>query len=103
MYALVDPLWETAHVIADVTTGTSPHAAYLGSKLGTKLKVMGVELASMGETRSAGPADEVVVYREPTHGIYKKLIVRDDQIAGAILLGEIEAAGTLMQMFMGGS
>src|SRR4030095_6768305 len=91
------------NVLADVITGTNPQAAYLGSKLGTKLKVMGVELASMGETKAAGPGDEVVVYREPRNGIYKKIIVRDDQIAGAILLGEIEAAGTLMQMFMAGS
>src|SRR4029078_2998850 len=78
-------------------------AAYLGSKLGTKLKVMGVELASMGETKAAGPADEVVVDADARNGIYKKIIVRDDQIAGAILLGEIEAASALMQMFMAGS
>jgi nitrite reductase (NADH) large subunit len=102
-YGLVDPIWNMASVLADVITGTNPKAAYLGSKLGTKLKVMGVELASMGETKSADEADEVVVYREPRLGIYKKLIVRNDTIAGAILLGETEAASTLMQMFMAGS
>ena len=102
IYGLVDPIWEQAQVLADVITGVHPHAAYLGSRLGTKLKVMGVELASMGETKPADATDEVVVYREPTHGIYKKLIVRNDQIAGAILLGEIEAASTLMQMFLAG-
>jgi nitrite reductase (NADH) large subunit len=75
-------------VLADVITGKNPQAAYLGSKLGTKLKVMGVELASMGETKPASPADEVIVYREPKRGVYKKLIVRDDRLAGAILLGE---------------
>jgi nitrite reductase (NADH) large subunit len=102
-YGLVDPIWEMANVLADVMTGANPSAAYCGSKLGTKLKVMGVELASMGETRSSGPADEVVVYREPAHGIYKKIVVRDGEIAGAILLGEIEAASTLLQMFMAGT
>ena len=102
-YGLVDPIWEMANVLADVMTGADASAAYLGSKLGTKLKVMGVELASMGETRSSAPADEVVVYREPAHGIYKKIVVRDGEIAGAILLGEIEAASTLMQMFMAGT
>ncbi len=45
----------------------------------------------------------MVVYREPARGIYKKLIVRGGQIAGAMLLGDIEAAGTLMQMFMAGT
>ena len=72
LYGLVDPIWEQAEVLADVITRTHPDAAYRGSKLGTKLKVMGVELASMGETRPAGPDDEVIVYREPAGGIYKK-------------------------------
>jgi nitrite reductase (NADH) large subunit len=100
-YGLVDPIWEQANVLADVITGTKPDSAYYGSKLGTKLKVMGVELASMGATKPANDDDEVVVYREPARGIYKKLIVRGGQIAGAILLGDIESASTLMQMFLG--
>ena len=103
IYGLVDPIWEMANVLADVITGLNPASAYTGSKLGTKLKVMGVELASMGETKPAEPTDEVVVYREPGHGIYKKLIIRNNQIAGAILLGEIDAADTLLQMFKAGS
>ena len=103
IYGLVDPIWEMANVLADVITGDNPDAAYTGSKLGTKLKVMGVELASMGETKPASPTDEVVVYREPRKGVYKKLIIRDEKIAGCILLGDIEAAGTLMQMFFSGA
>src|SRR4029453_6752239 len=63
---------------------------------------MGVELASMGVTKPADADDEVIVYREPGEGIYKKLIVRGGQIAGAILLGDVEAASTLMQMFLAG-
>jgi nitrite reductase (NADH) large subunit len=103
IYGLVDPIWEQAGVLADVITGKDPDAAYRGSKLGTKLKVMGVELASMGETRPAGPGDEVVVYREPGRGVYKKLIIRDGTLAGAILLGETETSGALMQIFMSGA
>ena len=102
LYGLVDPIWEQANVLADVITGVKPGAAYQGSKLGTKLKVMGVELASMGITKPVDANDEVVVYREPARGLYKKLILRDDKIAGAILLGDIESAGTLMQMFFAG-
>jgi nitrite reductase (NADH) large subunit len=103
LYGLVDPIWEQANVLADVLTGFQPDAEYRGSKLGTKLKVMGVELASMGATKPADANDEVVVYREPAKGIYKKLIVRGGQIAGAILLGDIEAASTLLQMFLNGT
>jgi nitrite reductase (NADH) large subunit len=101
IYGLVDPIWDQAKALADVITGFNPQSAYLGSKLGTKLKVMGVELASMGETKPSLPDDEVVVYREPSRGVYKKLIVRDNMLAGAILLGETDTAGVLMQMFMG--
>jgi nitrite reductase (NADH) large subunit len=103
LYGLVDPIWDQANVLADVITGKNPSAAYLGSKLGTKLKVMGVELASMGETKPASPADDVVVWREPKRGIYKKLIVRDQTIAGAILLGDTGTASTLLQMYMSGA
>ncbi|MDZ4817008.1 MAG: nitrite reductase large subunit NirB [Verrucomicrobiota bacterium] len=101
IYGLVDPIWEQANVLADVLTEFNQSSAYLGSKLGTKLKVMGVELASMGETKPALPDDEVVIYREPSRGVYKKLIIRGNKLAGAILLGETDTAGVLMQMFMG--
>ena len=53
IYGLVAPLWEQAKVLADHITGRNPDAAYHGSKLATKLKVMGVELASMGITEPA--------------------------------------------------
>ncbi len=99
IYGLVDPIWDQARTLADVITETNPAAAYAGSKLATKLKVMGVELASMGETKKAEPDDEVVVYREPSRGVYKKLIIRENKLHGAILLGEADTASTLMQMF----
>ena len=99
IYGLVDPIWDQARTLADVITETNPAAAYEGSKLATKLKVMGVELASMGETKKAEPDDEVVVYREPSRGVYKKLIIRENKLYGAILLGEADTASTLMQMF----
>ena len=56
VYGLVAPLWEQAKVLADHITGREPdRRRYIGSKLATKLKVMGVELASMGITE---PADD---------------------------------------------
>jgi nitrite reductase (NADH) large subunit len=103
IYGLVDPIWEQADVLADVLTGADARAAYLGSKLGTKLKVMGVELASMGETKPATPDDEVVVYREPRRGVYKKLLLRDEKLVGAILLGDTEKTSALLQMFLSGA
>jgi nitrite reductase (NADH) large subunit len=99
VYGLVDPIWDQARTIADLLTETNPAAQYTGSKLATKLKVMGVELVSMGEVRASAPGDEVVVYREPSRGVYKKIVVRDGRLAGAILLGEADTAGVLAQLF----
>ncbi|MCW3061187.1 MAG: Nitrite reductase large subunit [Capsulimonas sp.] len=99
VYGLVAPLWEQGRVLADVLTGANPKAEYHGSKLATKLKVMGVELASMGVTEPPLPTDEVLHFADPKRGIYKKLIVRDDQLIGAILLGDSSKAAPLMQHF----
>ena len=51
IYGLVDPIWDQARTLADVLTEANPSSRYEGSKMATKLKVMGVELASMGETK----------------------------------------------------
>lgn len=99
IYGLVDPIWQQAKTIADVITDVNPRAAYLGSKLATKLKVMGVELASMGDPKAVQPEDEVVVYCEPSRGVYKRMTIRDKKLVSAILLGETDTAGVLTQIF----
>ena len=72
IYGLVEPIWEQARVLADVITGTNLQARYEGSKTATKLKVMGVELVSIGAKDAEKPSDELVVYRELKRNIYKK-------------------------------
>jgi nitrite reductase (NADH) large subunit len=103
LYGLVAPLWDQAQVLADHLTAHDPRAAYHGSKLATKLKVMGVELASMGVTDARDENDEVVVFSEPRRGRYKKLVIRDGVLIGAILLGDLDKAPYLMQAFDRGS
>ncbi len=98
-YGLVAPLWEQAKVLADHITGKNPRAAYHGSKVATKLKVMGVEVASMGIIEPEYPEDEVVQFSEPKRGTYKKLIIREGRLVGGILLGDISKAAYLMQAF----
>jgi nitrite reductase (NADH) large subunit len=99
VYGLVAPLWDQARVFADQVTRANHDAAYHGSKLATKLKVMGVELASMGLTEPEDERDEVVQFSEARHGTYKKLIVRDGRLVGGILMGDISKAAYLMQAF----
>jgi nitrite reductase (NADH) large subunit len=99
VYGLVAPLWEQTAVLADRLSGRSRTATYAGSKVSTKLKVMGVDLAVMGEKQPREEDDEVVSYVESKRGIYKKLIVRDGRLAGAILLGDGAMVPTLLQAF----
>lgn len=99
LYGLVEPIWEQAKVLADVMTGCGKDVVYTGTRTGTKLKVMGVELASLGEKEAAHPDDEVIVYRDPGRGIYKKMIARRNKIRGAILLGETRLADDLMRLY----
>ena len=99
VYGLVAPLWDQAKVFADHVTGADGDAAYHGSKLATKLKVMGVELASMGLTEPEHEHDEVLQFSEARHGTYKKIIVRDGRLVGGILMGDISKAAYLMQAF----
>ena len=99
-YGLVAPLYDQARVLAEHLTGVSSNGGYHGSKPISKLKVMGVQLVSMGDTTPADPQDEVVSYIEPSRGVYKKLVIRDNRLAGATLLGETDTAGVLTQMFL---
>jgi nitrite reductase (NADH) large subunit len=99
VYGLVAPLWEQTAILADRLTGRKPGAAYRGSRVSTKLKVMGIELAVMGERVARDENDEEVIYSEPGRGIYQKLIVRDGRLAGAILLGDTANAPALLQAY----
>ncbi len=99
VYGLVAPLWEQAKVFADHVTGHNIDSMYHGSKLATKLKVMGVELASMGITEPVEDRDETIQFTEARRGTYKKLIVRDGRLVGGILMGDISKAAYLMQAF----
>jgi nitrite reductase (NADH) large subunit len=99
VYGLVAPLWDQAKVIADHITGGNPSAAYHGSRIATKLKVMGVDVASMGAIEPEFPEDEVVQFSEAKRGTYKKLIIRNGRLVGGMLLGDIGKAPYLMQAF----
>ncbi len=96
-YGLVAPLWEQAQVLADRLSGRKPQASYAGSKVATKLKVMGIDLAVMGAREAVAGQDEEVTYVDATRGIYKKLVIRGGRLFGATLLGDTSSASTLLQ------
>jgi len=99
VYGLVAPLWHQGQVLADHITGRNQNAVYPGSKLATKLKIIGVDLATMGVTEPQEEGDEVVQFVEHRNGRYKKLIIRDGRLIGGILLGDTDKAASLIQAF----
>lgn len=84
-YGLVAPLWEMCRALADHATGNP--TGYEGSVTSTKLKVSGIDLFSAGDF-SGGDGAEDIVMRDAARGIYKRVIVRDDRLVGAVLYGD---------------
>ena len=99
LYGVVAPLWNQAEILARRLTEENPDATFRGAKGSTKLKVMGVELAVMGDNEPLSEEDELVHYSEPSRGVYKKLIIREGRLAGAILLGDGMATPGVLQSF----
>jgi len=84
-YGLVAPLWEMCRALADAATGQP--SGYAGSVTSTKLKVSGIDLFSAGDF-SGGDGAEDIVMRDAARGIYKRVIVKDDRLIGAVLYGD---------------
>jgi nitrite reductase (NADH) large subunit len=98
-YGIVNPVWEQAAVLADVLTGKNPGTRYRGSKLYTRLKVAGIEVASMGCIEPELETDEVFQIVEERKNAYRKLVIRDGKLVGAMLVGNAASAATLIQAF----
>jgi nitrite reductase (NADH) large subunit len=99
VYGLVAPLWEQAVVLANHVTGADTSSAYLGSRTATKLKVAGVEVASMGLHGPELETDEHIVFSEPSRGVFKSIVVRDNKMVGATLLGDSRKVAYLTQAY----
>jgi len=84
-YGLVAPLYEMGTVIAKNLL--DEEAIYEGSVTATKLKVTGIDLYSAGDFADADDREEIVL-RDAANGIYKRLVLKDNKIIGAVLYGE---------------
>ena len=96
LFGLVAPLFEQAKVCAN-------HLAeygigrYQGSVTSTKLKVTGIDLFSAGEFQG-GEGYEELVFQDHARGVYKKLVVRDNRIKGAVMYGDTVDGGWYFQL-----
>jgi nitrite reductase (NADH) large subunit len=85
-YGLVEPAYEQARVLARHLAGGT--AAYGGSIVATNLKVSGVSVFSAGDFTGA-EASEAIVLNDAGHGTYKKLVISDGRLTGAVLVGDV--------------
>lgn len=86
VYGLVAPLYEQGQVLAKHLAGV-PTDPYTGSVTFTSLKVSGVDVCSAGEFRDGGNTRAIRIHDE-AQGIYKKILVRGNRVAGAVLFGD---------------
>ena len=101
IFGLVAPGYQMAEVAARHIAGET-NVQFLGADLSTKLKLMGVDVASIGDAHAANPGAVSYVYTDEI--VYKKLVVSSDrrQLLGAILVGDTSDYGPLLQVVLNG-
>jgi nitrite reductase (NADH) large subunit len=109
IYGLVAPGYEMARVcanhIAESRSTPKPQVPeFLGADMSTKLKLMGVDVASIGDAHGDTPGSRVCVYSDERKQVYKKLVISADgkQLLGGVLVGDVGEYGTLLQMMLNG-
>ena len=90
-YGLVAPIWDMCRTLAAALTGDDD-AAYAGSLLSTRLKVSGVDVFSAGNF-GGGEGCEDIVFRDAGRGVYKRVVLQDGKVAGAVLFGDAADGG----------
>lgn len=100
IYGLVAPGYAMARtVVADLL---GKFAYFAGADMSTKLKLMGVDVASIGDAQAKTPDALLYSYQNGAEGIYKRLVVSADNkyLLGAILVGDAQDYGTLLQYYL---
>ncbi|MEL6236652.1 MAG: nitrite reductase large subunit NirB, partial [Pseudomonadota bacterium] len=85
LFGLVAPLYDQAKVAAAHLMGQD--AAFVQKSLSTKLKVTGCDLFSAGDF-AEGQGREDIVFRDPGMGVYKRLVIEENRLVGAVMYGD---------------
>ena len=103
VFGLVAPGYQMAEVAARHIAGEAD-ARFPGADMSTKLKLLGVDVASIGDALGTTPGALDYVYTDPLKGVYKKLVVSGEgkRLLGAILVGEAGEYGSLLQLALNG-
>ncbi|HET7736047.1 MAG TPA: nitrite reductase large subunit NirB [Nocardioidaceae bacterium] len=102
MYGLVAPGYSMAEVVVDALLGGD--GTFEGADMSTKLKLLGVDVASFGDAFATTPGSLELVYSDAVAGVYKKLVVSEDAttLLGGILVGDASAYSVLRPMVSSG-
>ncbi|MFN3323568.1 MAG: nitrite reductase large subunit NirB [Bryobacteraceae bacterium] len=101
VYGLVAPLLAQGKVLAATITGNKG-PVFDGTAPAAKLKIMGVDVFSAGDFSDSEAGREAVRYEDPSLGIYKKLVLRDNKLAGVILVGDATDSSRYMEWLRSG-
>lgn len=85
LFGLVAPLYDQAKVVAATLLGQD--AAFQPVQTATKLKVTGVDLFSAGDFADSDGREDIV-FRDPARGVYKRLVIENDRLIGAVMYGD---------------
>ncbi len=98
IYGLVAPGYHMAGVAADALTNRG-ESSFTGEDMSTKLKLLGVDVASFGDNFGRTPGAKEIAVNDSIKGVYKKLVVNEDgnRLLGGILVGDAGDYGTLLQ------
>jgi len=97
-YGLVEPAYEQARVLARHLSGGA--ASYRGSVVATNLKVSGVNVFSAGDFIGA-EGSETIVLSDASGGAYKKMVISDGRLTGAVLVGDVGDALWYLELIRG--
>ncbi|NJK48020.1 nitrite reductase large subunit [Candidatus Gracilibacteria bacterium] len=99
IYGLVAPGYKMAEVACDRLNNSDVSEQFTGADMSTKLKLLGVDVASFGDNFAKTSGAKEIVFTNAPQGIYKKLVLSEDskQLLGGILIGDASAYGTLLQ------
>jgi nitrite reductase (NADH) large subunit len=100
IYGLVAPGYDMARVAARHLRGEA--VEFGGADMSTKLKLMGVDVASIGDPHGAVPGARIYQFSDDRKEVYKKLVVSDcgKYLLGGVLIGDASEYGTLLQMML---
>ncbi len=101
VFGLVAPLYEMANVIAARLTGDES-AEFHPKATATKLKVTGIELYSAGDFANETGREEIVL-RDPTRGVYKRLVLQDNRVLGTVMYGDVGDGAWFFDMIKRGT